>query len=109
MRHTNCIDIDIPSSLSGDGVWPEVPSEFSQMEQRLNDLYAHPPQPGSNGTWMLWDVDTQQYEDSDIPLPEGGGYGNITSTEINTIKVLDLGEYEALESKDPETLYLIRG
>ena len=107
--NTNCIDIDIPSSLSGDGVWPEVPSEFSQMEERLNDLYAHPPRPGSNGTWMLWDVDAQKYEDSDIPLPESGGYGNIASAEINEIKVLDLDEYKSIEEKDSKTLYLIRG
>ena len=58
---------------------------------------------------MLWDVDAQKYEDSDIPLPESGGYGNIASAEVNEIKVLDLDEYKSIEEKDSKTLYLIRG
>lgn len=109
VRHTNCIDVTIPSSLSGDGTWPEIPTEFSEMEQRLNELYANPPKPGANGTWLLWNPDTNEYEESDIPLPEGGGYGNISSSEISTIKVLDLSEYESIEEKDSKTLYLIKG
>ena len=108
VRHTNCIDITIPSSLSGDSTWPEIPSEFSEMEQRLNELYAHPPIPGADGTWMTWDVDTDEYIDSGLPLPEGG-YGNVASSEINKIKVLDLSEYEAITEKDDRTLYLIKG
>ena len=74
VRHTNQIRVFIPASLSGDAQWPEVPSEFTQMEQRLQDLSRHPPTPGADGMWMLWDPDTGQYEPSDIPLPEGGGY-----------------------------------
>ena len=74
VRHTNQIQVYIPASLSGDAQWPEVPSEFTQMEQRLQDLNRHPPTPGADGMWMLWDPDTGQYEPSDIPLPEGGGY-----------------------------------
>lgn len=74
VRHTNQIRVFIPASLSGDAQWPEVPSEFTQMEQRLQDLSRHPPTPGADGMWMLWDADTGQYEPSDIPLPEGGGY-----------------------------------
>ena len=108
VRHTNCIDVYIPSSLSGDAVWPEIPSEFSEMEERLNELYAHPPIPGAEGTWLLWDTETDSYVNSDLPLPEGG-YGNISSSEINTIKVLDYADWEQLSEKDSRTLYLIRG
>ena len=35
VRHTNVITVYIPPSLSGDGQWPELPSEFSQAEERL--------------------------------------------------------------------------
>ena len=43
-------------------------------------------------------------------LPAGeGGEGGVRSLELDTIRVLDQGEYEALTSKDPRTLYLIRG
>lgn len=79
VRHTNIIQTFIPKSLSGDAQWPEVPSEFSQMEARIQELNDHPPYPGDNGCWMVWDLDTHAYTESAIPLPEvdkgpPGGY-----------------------------------
>lgn len=38
-----------------------------------------------------------------------GGTGNVSSQEVNVIKVLDRAEYDELPQKDPRTLYLIRG
>lgn len=35
VRHTNTISVLVPKSLSGDGQWPEVPSEFTQIEQSV--------------------------------------------------------------------------
>ena len=37
VRHTNIITAFIPHSISGDGVWPEIPSEFTQLEQRVHE------------------------------------------------------------------------
>lgn len=34
VKHTNKIDVYIPSSISGDGQWPVVPSEFTDLERR---------------------------------------------------------------------------
>lgn len=43
-------------------------------------------------------------------IPGGsGGSGNVFSHDISTIVVLDLSEYESIDEKDAETLYLIRG
>ena len=39
----------------------------------------------------------------------GGGSGNVSSAQINTIVVLDRAEYDSLAVKDAKTLYLIRG
>ena len=39
----------------------------------------------------------------------GGGTGNVSSQEVDVIKVLDRAEYDELPQKDPRTLYLIRG
>lgn len=39
----------------------------------------------------------------------GGGSGNVSSADITTIVALDLEEYDAIEQKDAQTLYLIRG
>lgn len=73
VRHTNIIGVYIPESLSGDAQWPTVPSEFTQVEQNIIALNNNPPKPGENGFWMIYNPDTGEYEESDIPLPEGGG------------------------------------
>lgn len=108
VRHTNVLTVYIPTSLSGDGRWPQLPSEFSQAEARLLALNANPPKPGAGGTWLCYDPDQGAYMATNIPLP-AEGIGGITSQEIQTLQVLDRGEYDALASKDPQTLYLIRG
>ena len=73
VRHTNQIQVFIPESLSGDAQWPEVPSEFTQIEQTIIDINNNPPKPNVNGYWMIYNPETGEYEESDIPLPGGGG------------------------------------
>ena len=69
-RHTNVVSAYIPESLTGLGTWPEVPTEFSQVEARILELYQHPPIPGSNGYWMVWDTDKDDYVESQLALPD---------------------------------------
>lgn len=35
VRHTNQLTVFVDDSLSGDANWPEIPSEFTQIEQRV--------------------------------------------------------------------------
>lgn len=111
VRHTNVIRVPVQNSLSGDSQWPTLPTEFSQAEQRIAEYNAHPPVPGPNGYWMLWDVNLDKYVESEFPLPSGGGggTGNVWSQEIAVIKVLDRAEYDEIQVKDDKTLYFIRG
>ena len=69
-RHTNVVSAYIPESLTGLGTWPEVPTEFSQVEARILELYQHPPIPGSNGYWLVWDADKDEYVESQLALPD---------------------------------------
>lgn len=39
----------------------------------------------------------------------GGGTGNVSSADVQTIVTLERAEYDALPVKDPKTLYLIKG
>ena len=92
VRHTNQIQVFIPESLSGDAQWPEVPSEFTEIEQNIIAINNNPPKPGSNGFWLIYNPETGEYEESDIPLPEGGGFsyqiGNgLKVTGVNTLEV----------------------
>ena len=69
-RHTNVVSAYIPESLTGIGTWPEVPTEFYQMEANILELYQHPPIPGSNGYWLVWDTDKDEYVESQLALPD---------------------------------------
>lgn len=73
VRHTNVILSYIPPSLSGDENWPELPALFTDLEQRLTEMTEHPPIPGADGCWMLWDTALDAYQASDIPLPSLAG------------------------------------
>lgn len=69
VKHTNIIQVYIPRSLSGNVQWPTVPSEFTQVEQRIQTLNSNPPYPGDDGYWMIYDIDIGAYIQSSLPLP----------------------------------------
>lgn len=84
VKHTNTVNVYIPDSLSGDEQWPTVPSEFSEMERRINEKAAqvegystHPPIIGENGNWWAWDGET--YADTGNPSrgERGGRRGRL--------------------------------
>ena len=69
-RHTNVVSCFVPESLTGLGTWPEVPTEFAKAEARILELHRHPPVPGSNGCWLVWDTDKDEYVESQLVLPD---------------------------------------
>lgn len=69
-RHTNIAVTYIPRSMTGVGTWPQVPTEFAQIEAHITELYQHPPIPGSNGFWLVWDANADEYVESQLPLPD---------------------------------------
>lgn len=76
IHHTNAVQVYVPDTIVGPGTWPVLPTEFSEAEANIKELNAHPPVPGANGFWLLWDLETHEYVQSDLPLPnvgEGGG------------------------------------
>jgi hypothetical protein len=75
VKHTNTTQAFVSKSLSGTAQWPSIPSEFTELEQRMWELNNHPPKPGEDGYWLLWDTQQDEYVISDIPLPEGAGGG----------------------------------
>ena len=93
VRHTNIVRTYVPESLTGNGSWPSVPTEFTQMEQRILAAADRYPTVGSNGNWMIWDVDAGGYKDTGIYsggeapyIGENGHWyvgGNDTGTSAN--------------------------
>lgn len=125
-KHTNRIFVYIPPSLSGNSHWPAIPSEFSELEKRMQALANTYPTIGDNGNWVIADKDTGVSakgltpfigdngnwwigdEDTGVPA-SGGGHGNVFSNDVSAIRVLTRAEYDAIEKHDETVLYLITG
>lgn len=105
-RHTNVVSAYIPESLTGLGTWPEVPTEFVQVEARILELYQHPPIPGSNGYWLVWDADKDEYVESQLALPDvsvgppgaAGFSPTVSLTETAEGVRIDVTDQEGTES-----------
>ena len=50
----------------------KLPTEFYQIENNITEINNHPPYPGDNNKWMIWDVDRHEYVESDIEVIAGG-------------------------------------
>lgn len=69
--HSDTFDCWVKYSIEPASTYNPVPSEFYQIEQNVTEMNNHPPKPGQNGYWLIWDVITHQYKESAIPLPDG--------------------------------------
>lgn len=69
--HSDTFEIWVKYSIDPGAVYDPVPSEFYQIEDNITEINNNPPKPGENGYWLIWDVTTHQYKESDIPLPDG--------------------------------------
>lgn len=61
----------------------KLPTEFYQVEDNVTEINNHPPYPGDNGKWMIWDVNKHEYVESDIDVIGGGDYqtkANLTTS-----------------------------
>lgn len=111
VRHTNQLhNVLIPASLSGDANWPEVPSEFSQMEANIRELGEHPPIPGDGGYWLVWDLERDEYVTSDLPLPDVsvGPPGQAATVKVGETVTGDPGTQAAVENTGTENEAVLR-
>ena len=101
IHHTNAVQVYVPDTIVGPGTWPVLPTEFSQAEANIKELNAHPPVPGENGYWMLWDLGTHSYVQSQLVVPglhieigetttgEPGTPASVANSGTNTAPVLN--------------------
>ena len=84
---TNVVSLRLAKSNT---LWmPDAPEPQPSWLSKIIDLNNHPPIPGDNGYWMLWDTDSGAYVESDLPLPEvssgGGSWSKISGKPFDTI------------------------
>ncbi len=84
---TNVVSLRLEKSNT---LWEkDAPEPQPSWLAKVIDMNNHPPIPGNNGYWMLWDTDSGAYVESDLPLPEvssgGGSWSQISGKPFNTI------------------------
>ena len=84
---TNVVSLRLEKSNT---LWEQdAPEPQPSWLAKVIDLNNHPPVPGNNGYWMLWDTDSGAYVESDLPLPEvssvGGSWSQISGKPFDTI------------------------
>ena len=84
---TNVVALQLEKSNT---LWEQdAPAPQPSWMAKIIDLNNHPPVPGNNGYWLLWDTDKGEYVESDLPLPEvsggGGSWSQISGKPFDTI------------------------
>ena len=84
---TNVVSLRLEKSNT---LWEQdAPEPQPSWLAKIIDLNNHPPVPGDNGYWLLWDTDRGAYVESDLPLPEvsggGGSWSQISGKPFDTI------------------------
>ena len=91
VRHCNAVTVYVLRTLAGTVTWPTLPTEFAQAEKNIKELNAHPPIPGENGFWLLWDLETSAYIESQLSVPVGPA-GPANTLQIGTVETLEPGQ-----------------
>ena len=84
---TNVVSLRLEKSNT---LWEQdAPEPQQSWMAKIIDLNNHPPIPGDNGYWLIWDTDRGAYVESDLPLPEvssgGGSWSQISGKPFDTI------------------------
>lgn len=69
---TEIFEVWVQNSIDVAKAYDPIPSEFYQIEDNIRELNSHPPYPGPYGYWMIWNTNTNQYEQSTLPTGEAG-------------------------------------
>ena len=65
---TNVVSLRLEKSNT---LWEQdAPEPQPSWLAKVIDLNSHPPIPGENGYWLIWDTDKGAYVESELPLPD---------------------------------------
>ena len=108
---TNVVPLRLEKSNT---LWEQdAPEPQPSWLAKVIDLNNHPPIPGDNGYWLIWDTGKGAYVESEFPLPAGGSGGTSDHSKLINRDNADqhpmsavTGLVEALNGKQPAGDYL---
>lgn len=77
--HSDIFNVWVKRSINPYEAYNPVPSEFLEIEKNITDINNHPPYPGDNGYWMIWNTVDGEYKESNIEVPVYTGTVDIDS------------------------------
>ena len=66
---TELFDFWVENSVNLNKAYTPIPSTFSQLATNVALMQQHPPYPGDDGFWMIWNLAEGEYQQSNLPLP----------------------------------------
>ena len=66
---TELFDFWVENSVNLNKAYTPIPSTFSQLATNVAIMHQHPPYPGDDGYWMVWNLAEGEYQQSNLPLP----------------------------------------
>lgn len=69
LMQTELFDFWVENSVNLNDAYTPIPSTFSQLATNVALMQQHPPYPGDDGYWMVWNLADGEYEQSIYPLP----------------------------------------
>lgn len=70
-----------------------LPTEFHQVEDNVIEINNHPPYPGDNGKWMIWNVDKHEYVESNIDVIGGKEPAQFANKNGRNLDLEDIVEW----------------
>ena len=69
LMQTELFDFWVENSVNLNDAYTPIPSTFSQLATNVALMQQHPPYPGDDGYWMVWNLADGEYAQSIYPLP----------------------------------------
>lgn len=69
IMQTDQFEFWVNNSINLNAVWTPIPTTFEQLAENVRIMQLHPPVPGNNGFWLIWDVENSEYQESTQALP----------------------------------------
>lgn len=69
VMQTEMFNFWVENTVNLNKAYTPIPSTFTQLATNVALMQQHPPYPGDNGYWMVWNLEAGEYQQSNLPLP----------------------------------------